>query len=524
MTALSVLGWSALLWLVVQGLGRLALRVCGHSDRMVWAAWVGVAMAPGLLVGLHLVWPMGWEAGAILAALALVGWVVGRPRGREWRHLLLQGFSTAVVGIAFGWGAVMSMVLQRDWGLYLQQSQRWAVACPVVPGLGNLHPWLAYPGSGTLVAGLLDFGAGDPWGARLLGAFLWSLALVSFGSAWWTARREKDRARQGFCLAAIGLLVGTLLAPELPVVSPDLWSAILALVLAYWSWLFLRGDSRGVALLLPNILGLILIKPSAVLVAPFIAFMLLRRGWRPRPAEFGLWGAVALAWMAHNACTSGWLLFPFGGRWFSVDWSVPESVASSFVEGLRGRFWTVPSDASRGIVWRLTKIGEHSEVRAMGTALGVFGLGRLLGRRSSILAPAWRGGGLVLVCLGALVVWWFATSDLRVVRAALWVGCALLSAWLYDRTERRWVRSLVFVAILLPTLSTLHEAATRYTVPINPSATVRSMELPSGLRVWTPANGEREVWSAPLPATPDSSDIEARGPSLCDGFRTRRKN
>jgi len=523
LTALSFLGWSALLWGLVQGLGRLALRVSGHSGRGACAAWVGVALAPGLLVGLHLVWPMGREAGAIVGALALVGWGVERPRGREWVRLVLEGGGTVLFGVAFGWGAVMGIVLQRDWGVYLQQSQSWAVACPVVPGLGNLHPWLAFPGGGTLVAGWLDHGAGDPWGARLLGAFLWSLAAASFGGSWWAARRDKDRARQGFCLAALGLLVGVLLASELPVASPDLWSAILALVMVYWGWGFLRGDPRGVAVLLPTIMGLILIKPSAVMVAPFFAFLLARRGWRPRLGEIVLWGSIGVGWMVHNVYTSGWLLFPFWGRVVPVDWNVPEHVATAFVEGLRGGFWMEPSDGMRGIGWRLTKLGANFEVRALGAWLGVFGLGWLLGRRSAIVAPAWRGGGLALLCMGALVLWWFAVSDLRVVRGALWVGCALLTAWFHERTERRWVRALVLAAVLLPALSTLREAATRYISPLNPSATVRSMVLPSGLRVWTPVSAEGEVWSAPLPATPDSFDIEVRGPSLCDGFRPRRR-
>jgi hypothetical protein len=523
MTALSFLGWSALLWGLAQGLGRLALRISGHSGQMAWAAWVGVSLAPGVLAAMHLFWPMAREAGVALVAMALLGWGLGRPRGREWRLVLLEGCGTTLVAIVFGWGAVMGMVLQRDWGVYLQQAQRWAVACPVVPGLGNLHPWLALPGSGPLLAGLLDHGAGDPWGARLLGGVLWSLAIVSFSGAWWTARRERDRARRGFCLAALSLLAGVLLAPELPVASSDVWGAILALVLVFRSWSFLRGDSRGVAILLSSLVGLVLIKPSAVVVAPFLVFLLVRRGWRPLPAELGLWGTLAVASLAHNAITSGWVLFPFGGRWTPFDWTVPEAVASTFADTLRGGFWMAPSGDPRGIGWRLTSLGSHPEVRAMGAMLGVFALGWFLGRRSSILAPAWRGGGIVLVCAGALVVWWFATSDLRVARALLWVGAALVAAWLYDRTERRWVRGLVLVAVLFSTMASLREAATRYTKPLNPGASVRSMELPSGLRVWTPVSGEREVWSAPLPATSDSSDIEARGPNLCDGFRPRRK-
>lgn len=533
MTLLSFLGLQLAMVAVLMGLGFLVLPARGRDSFLLFAPWVGMSLVLAGLPLLHLGMPMGAKVAGVLFVLAIAGWA--RAGKDVFRHRRDVGIAAGVflgACVILAWPLAMTPLLHYDWGLYYQQVQKWSVACPVVPGIGQLHSRFAFPGTSFLAAGLLDSLMGEHWwGSRLLGAQFLSLGVTTLIVSLWGSIRNGDRFLQGMLLV-IPLFVSLLLEWDLiGVAAPDLLSAILIVLWGVIAFRFLEGDHRLSALLLPLATALVVLKLSnLVFVACVVALLFWRCKWRPGWRETALWSTLVVGWMGHNWVQSGWPLYPFGMALGSPDWAMEpgrvELVGDAirgwarlpgphYLESLRGRPWL-----GEWLRWELSSSTLHVLGGAVALALLALGIRRARGLSISLPASVpWFLGG----CLASLLAWFLSAPDERFALGLLWMTGAIASGCLFHLIDVRWLRNALAVLVMLALLPHVVRIGTQPVMPLQPRQELQRVVLPSGLAVWMPAGvGQDQVWNAPLPATPERFDIEMRGNSLCDGFRMRK--
>jgi len=527
MSILTYLAIHAAIWLNLQGLGRLALRLTKQKAPSLWIPWIGFSLGIGVLECIHLLLPMQSWAAILLALLGIVGWTYDLITGSIfWKNLRMELSILLLCSLIFGWGATMGAVLQYDWGLYYQQAQKWASTCPAVPGLGNLYGRLAFPGPSFLACGLLDSLTGGPWGARLVGGFMASLALATWSWELMTAYQQRNVFNIGFAAAIFASLAAFLDHPDVGVAAPDFLASLLVVAMGWWSLSFLQGDIQARGMILPLATGLVLLKLSNLIFVPLVLFVLLLKGrFTLRRQDLAVCSLPLVGWAIHNWITSGWPLFPFGIAIGSPDWAMSPVRVTQIVEAIRGwarqmgpHYLETLHGHSWVAAWANHRLASP-ELQTTGIVIGVFGAGRLLGRTSSVRLNTEGIGWILLVCCISLSVWWFSAPDLRFIRGMVWLLAAICSGSLLEHTRFGPVRLAVVLSVILLTSGRpLFEVVTSHPAPLNPRAPIVGIHLPSGLHVWTPLNGD-QVWSAPIPATPEITNLYPRGPSLCNGFR-----
>src|SRR6266536_2538218 len=123
---------------------RLLLRVATTcADQWLAAFWLGFCGVLAVLQIFHLVHKIDVLALVVVVAFGAWGGWLGR---RDLRGLVAPGWPTRVVTLALVVAGAFWLADQvlvgpgnYDTGLYHIQAMRWNLACPIVPGLGNLH-------------------------------------------------------------------------------------------------------------------------------------------------------------------------------------------------------------------------------------------------------------------------------------------------------------------------------------------------------------------------------------------------
>lgn len=528
MSIWSFLGWNLLLWWWCLGIGRLLGRLARQDSDRRWDAWVGFCGLLGFLPAVHLALPMGRWAGAIVSAIAVAGWLSSANWTRKpfvSRRDLSWFSGWLLLLVVLGWPAGMGVSLHYDSGLYYQQVQSWVQACPAVPGLGNLHGRLAFPNTSFLLTGMLNGFTGWDWGARILGPFVVTRFLVELLRSHLESQ-ESGRTFQSWTalvLALFGLFA--VASPGTVVAAPDLIAAVLVCLAGLRFLESAPGRKGDVDELLPFLVTMVLVKTST---APLAVFLLLASVWRnrglPSPGSSSTWGLLGVGWMTHSWVQSGYLLFPFVGRLGNPDWVMrPERVeamvlairgwarwmGSRHPEALEGWWWFGP--------WLERTAKDPSMILGgvlLATSLAVWGV---FGRDPKGL----RTGGvfLLLGILGsATVIWFLSAPDIRFQTGVVWLTVAVLCAALLCGVRLPIVQGVLRGAIVLGMVALTIDIGLAPSTPLNPYAALHPVRLPSGLIVGVPDQGD-QVWNAPLPATPEITDLIPRGPSLCDGFR-----
>lgn len=526
MSIWAFLGWEMLLWAWCRGLGRWVALLSGASVRSGWGGWLGLSGLFVLLPFLHLVLPMQRAVAGIVTVICAVGWFLpGIAHDRILDRLRDRGVWLLVL-VAVGWAAAMSVSLQYDSGLYYQQIETWARVCPAVPGLGNLHGRLAFPNASFLLTALLDHLAGGPWGARLFGVFVVTNGFLHLLGVHVRAHGGKRLLVSWTSLLSACFVVVCFASPNLVVAAPDLLVAVLITVtglkfLEMESGLGGHGES-----LLPLLASMVFVKTSSfVFAGPMLVILFWRFRWRPRGRIIVVWGTLFVAWALHNWIQSGYVLFPFLGRIGTPDWAMRVDRVHEMVLAIRGwSRWMGPRymDALEGWWWLQPWVGrtcQEFSVKLAGAFLAASSLAWVIfARNRSGFRSEGKLGLLTMVCAVATVLWFSTAPDIRFHLGVLWIVASMLSAALLACIEQPWLLGGLRWLVIALLLAVIVDIGRGPTSALNPKAFVHPVRLPSGLMVYMPDKGD-QVWRAPIPATPELTDLRWRGPSLCDGFR-----
>lgn len=534
MSLLSFLGIQTALLVVLAGLGLLIVPVLRKRDGLfLLSPWVGLSLLLAGLPLLHLWRAMDGIAAGILVALACVGWALGWREAFQQRRRVGAGMGVFLVAcLILGWPLSMMPSLHYDWGLYYQQVQKWSSTCSVVPGLGNLHSRFAFPGTSFLAAGLLDSLLGEHWwGARILGGFVLGLGITSIVLLLVGAINKSDRFLQGMLFILPVFLIVFLERAYIAVAAPDLLSAFLLVLWAGIVFKLLEGKEDQKGLMLPLATALVLLKLSnLVLVVCVLSLLVWKVRWRPGWKEAALWIVLVIGWMAHNWVQSAWPLYPFGISLGNPDWAMNAERVKGvgdairgwarlpgphYLESLQGRPWL-----ESWLRWELSSRTVHILGGVSLLAFVVALVRRIRGLSLGLPASVpW----MLSACFVSLIAWFLSAPDERFAIGVLWILGGIAAGCLFQMIESRWIRNTMALLVALSLLPALIRIATLPISPMQPRTELQQIVLPSGLVVWAPAGkGDDQVWNAPLPATPELTDIESRGSSLCDGFRERK--
>jgi hypothetical protein len=297
--------------------------------------WLGVCGTLALLEPLHLFLPVAGVARGLVVMLALAGlWtqrhalaVLARQlSGWEWA-LLATGL--AVMGrLSLGPGAA------GDSSLYHYPAVRWAVSQPVVPGVGNLNPFLGYSHGHFLLLALVDAGPFAHRSHHLLNPLL---VLVT------GARCLREAARLSAPVVKVSAVVGTVaLLPVLAALSsqwlvspsPNLGEPMFVIVLVLELLAVLEATAARPAWVVWLLaVGAVVFKLTAAMVGVAAVVLVLRqtfalsrraRGWT---VILGL--TMGLSWLGAGAVRTGYLLYPLVLAPLPVDWRMDPAVPAS---------------------------------------------------------------------------------------------------------------------------------------------------------------------------------------------------
>ena len=441
-----------------------------------------------------------------------------------------------------------------DSALYHQLSVRWVTELGSVPGLANLHGRLGFNSSLGALAGIFSVPFGEPIGREFANAatiFL-VVCVLSQGLSF------KDSDVRSFCrnLYAFGLLTFVLMlvfSPCLPSPQPDVSSAAIAAVAAWYFFEFLMAYWEGEALAASHLFLCVAASVAAFeLKISYVAFggttvlvalsLALLRGAFTFQARFCLFflTVMLVPWITCGYITSGCPFFPSEIGRIGFDWAVPHDLASlekdaafawarapglPVLEVLRNPGWITPWAKrllSDSLVLKPSLVASVGVVLLLASFL-TSGRPRI-GRRWVVL----------LIPSSVSIGFWFLTApDPRFAQATLWI-CALNVLSSPFLTESGFSRSMAVLAVLLLGVLAaidagigavrLAEEKKRLPNTMGGQVDLLARRTDSGLTVWVPRNAYEPGFAQLISTPPDrfNSRLELRGPDLRDGFRIRK--
>lgn len=458
---LLVLGaWLAVV-LLCSGLGLLLRRACGLQVQGLEAClesfWLGWALVVLCLQIWHLFLPIGAGAWAVLAAGSACGWAWNAAAFRRFK----PGESPWGWPILAAWLVFCALLANRaigppenvDAGIYYLNAIRWNVQYPVVPGLGNLHSFLALNSSHFLYAALLDAG---PFAYRSAHAANGVFMAVLVAQILLSAGRLLSPAGEARPLDLFLVLLLPLAlrwadsrfwisspAPDLPVFVLGIVCAARLLDLLALPADDTRGlDGALVACGLLLTLGVTLKLSFAVFTAAGVALS-VGVWWRRRrrgggspfrkvllPLGLGM-GLLVLPWMARGVYLSGYPLYPSTLGGLPVAWRMPEALAQGIQESIVHWARQPGVEAAQrlpGWGW----LGPWSHL-VLEKKIFEVDLPLVLCAGACLAAAGWRiatAGSMrglrapwsfLLVPLASLVFWFLTAPDTRFAGASFWV-------------------------------------------------------------------------------------------------------
>ena len=433
------------------GIGLLAARIIpGEPERIGWplAFWLGLATTAPLLAAWHLLLPIDGRVWIALAPLGAAGLALER------RDLVrtLRGRAASLLGLAVfaAWLATRTALPSGayDDGLYFTQTVRWNSLYPAVPGLGNLHPFLAFNHVFHLWVAALGVGPFHLRGQHLANGLLLLVAIAPCLAALGRVLdpRCQPTAADFFAAMLTGLPLDASLADTLTAPAADgavAMAGVGLLVAALGPALRgARSGQRRTGAIIAACGGALIVKPSilcvAVPMALFAAAHWLRSGpdrrQRARLLAFTAAAAalVAAPWIARSFVLSGYLVFPSPSLSIDVDWRMDRAVVVSIYRWVHafarwaGHSYEETTASSAwvgewfGREWMNNRTFLLPAVLA-GSAAIALGLLAAKGRRPQFALIA----SAAAVALG-LAIWWTLAPDLRFAGPLPWALAALL--------------------------------------------------------------------------------------------------
>ena len=311
-----------------------------HYDRFFVSVWLGIAIIAPILLALSILTPL-----KPIVAAAVFGGALGLSllHRASWNYVQ-ESFSevtaTAIVGTMFtalGVAAYASRIITwYDSGLYHEQVIKWLAEFGSVPGLALIHERFGFSSSWFALSAPFDHGLLSGRIYSVTGGFVLFMMLHSFAVNFTRIvgkyAEEEDVFLELSFLIAIPVILfwGMAVSP-----SPDMPVTVLTIVIA-WIMLKIQRNSSNNACsidgcmnirLLPFILSLfaVTIKLSAFPLVVFSGYFYLFSGkfFSRKSAMTACTGFFFLIpYMAVNAITSGYLLFPSSLLRIDLPWTM----------------------------------------------------------------------------------------------------------------------------------------------------------------------------------------------------------
>jgi len=523
------LGYAFLRWAGLEGAGEEGLLVAG---------WIGWALTICGLQAWQLFHPVDLSARGLLVGLGVAGliwnWRILIAEAHRSIRSMLPHIAIAVL-LAF-WMANRAMApeMPYDAGLYHLSTERWLLAYPIVPGLGNLYIRFAYNSSYFLYMAAMDV---EPWlyRAQHVAAYLPVLA-VAVMIAWTGCSLVRKRQPAGgqalFRFALIPAVVDRMFNSE-QVGGPDLavWAlgivVLDALVRVMLDALQGRQALTNFALLLTLASAATTVKLSAAplgIAASVVGVVSMVRLVPRSPSLPDRWASRArmlvpsillvAMWVLRGYVLSGYPAFPSALGGLNVDWRVPTEFVRAEARWIMS--WARDPALPPEVVledwdWigAWAKSVSSFDILAPLVVAGLLLIVAVVRRRPWGRAARWLATAVIPPAV-ALSIWFITAPDPRFAGAAAWLVAAcgvLLAAERWGLWKSRaFVLGMLLVAIAVGGVLQLEE---RITVPPGPywgfsplpQSTLVEEQLASGLTVLRPAQGD-QCWVAPLLCTP----------------------
>jgi len=555
-----------LVWtLALVGVGLLARPWLGRrlddlSDLPI-AFWFGWALSILLLQLVNFVLPIRPWGTLLILALGALGLVLhrgevpalfARPRRLPVVVLLVIAAFAAFIALRSA-----TPLIEGDSGEYHLASVAWSASHPIVRGLGNLMPRLAFNQSFFLYAAMLDFGPFEGNSYQLANGLLLlsvvTLGLLSLRRLFSAPRDETPRV----------LFYALMLAPALHQMNDERFFSLSPDTAPFLLGIVVLGELLGslfreehptntrdvAAITLLCVVG-VACKQSfltfAIAATTVIGVAWLREGrraaraftWRSTMPALVIALLAGGAWVARGILLSGYPFFPSAAFPLPLEWRVPAPMALAELEWIvtRARNPGVAPDqivpgAAWLAVWLRSLPNSIIKPAELSAALLLFCLALWPGRPGS-QPGAGRLLALTAVPLLSIAYWLLTAPSPRFAGSAFWTLLALLIlafAYLMGLNNGEHGPAvlvgiaLVFfmwVAPLAPwklslSVRTVLDARREAHVPSHTSHVAQS-----GLSVNVPTS-EDECWDTPLPCTTHFSDRLAllEPGNLAGGFR-----
>lgn len=541
-----LLTWS-LFGAIFLGVGTLAYHIIGGAIRrtedIFMSFWIGWAAIILYLQIWHLFLRIDMWVLILPAIAGAYGWYTsGRAlstivRGNVARHHI----ATLLLGVVVLWTAnhALTPLYEYDAGLYHLPTVRWENTYPIVAGLGNLSWVLAYNTSAFLYMAMLNVG---PWAGHSF-VFADSLLLVVFllqltVSAVRVCRRDRDKdARPAPSDMILALLIIPTVTYTLTMGSgvasmnydiivfmfQVLVSTQLLTMLTARQQSSKEAGTRLLTVTLLAVTGIAVKITFAVLggLAVVIALAVFARIWRrtrtPDRRTILLLPGIALLsmgpWLIRSVILSGYPAFPAALFALPVDWKMPLQAVradDALVIGwarIPGPDWQ-QSLGNWHWLQRWFASTHQSYLLPLLIAIATGALACVAARHGkSHPAAAW----LALVPAAISVPVWFATApDPRYASAIFWllaVGTVALTFRNVASPARLTIVATMALLAVIQQPAAAHYALTAFSGGPDgglyglPGAPLKRITLPSGTRIYEPAQGD-QAWDAPLPSAP----------------------
>lgn len=543
--ALIVVVWT-LAFLGLMGVGSLVGRLLGartwNSAGLFTNFWIGWAALVGLLQLWNLWLPITGVALVVVVAIGLVGLALW---ARE-QFPRLRRIGPAHLGLAIVWLLLAGVsalqasgpLTEGDSGDYHLGSVAWAKAYPVVRGLGNLFPRLAFNQSFFLYAALLDIGpflqnsyqlANGLLEFVLVGQCLWAL---------WHLLRDREQVylTDLFFTLMLGPVLLQITDERFRSLAPDPAMFFLGVALfgAVMHFLFERknsGETAEVEVLRILLMGTVGIacKLSFIGFAAAASLVVLGVYWKEKLANAmnraiflvaecaPVVALVIVPWVVRGALLSGYPAFPSTFGALAVEWRVPATLAREEFDWiqLRARNPNLPANQvvpNRHWLGAWIKSLPNSVVKPFEIAACI-ALFMALGLAwSRIRGTSGKALLLLIIPIVSLVVWFFLAPSPRFAGASFWILLVAMilvaGVYLFDLTSpahKLATIGLCLVFFIWVSPFTSYQPPSRAKDLLVPTKSVsvpsyQTVELDSGLKV-NVASAADGCWDIPLPCT-----------------------
>lgn len=332
-------------------MGPSAALFVRPADRLLFAAFLGLAVIGAVLLAWSLAAPVNPMALVLCAALALAG-VVAQPAARASVREILADRSLVT---AFGASLVLAALFAErstaagdlnDAGGYHVGIVRWLSEYGTVHGMALVHDRLGFVSSWLAWSAAFNHGELAGRTGTLMNGFLLLLCLGQLLLVTLRLWRERPQAPDILALLAWLVLLPPILRWDMRTSpSPDIAMFVFCIVIA-WAMLVVESQatsqvaaSRARFMVLLLAAGAFLMKLSGtpLLVAGGLYFVWAqRRGWLPR---LGIAGATCAAFLgllgAVGLVASGCAFFPWPRLCTELPWSIGRAGAQLTADVIR---------------------------------------------------------------------------------------------------------------------------------------------------------------------------------------------